>query len=136
MSIEDIHIVNKELCKALAQAAVKATELEMTRIDNDVQVTRAATDMNSLQIRTKGEALAKEITANAESSRISIVSKAEADRIRQIDKVMNQASDVTKNREMVLATAKSLGSSKTTLIFSDSQTGNDILNGNMAHIMR
>ena len=43
MSISDIEIVNPGLSHALAQAAVKATELEMAKIDRDVETQRANT---------------------------------------------------------------------------------------------
>merc|ERR1711907_184517 len=116
--------------KALAQAAVKATELEMTRIDNDVEVTKAATSMNSLQIRAKGEALATEISARAESDRISILSRADADRVAKLNDVLSNVSETSRNREIVLTSAKALGKEKAMVILSDFQTGSNILNGN------
>mmetsp|Transcript_37908 Transcript_37908/g.55878 ORF Transcript_37908/g.55878 Transcript_37908/m.55878 type:complete len:656 (+) Transcript_37908:75-2042(+) len=131
MSIEDIKIVSKELSAALAQAAVKATELEMARIDQDVEVTRAATAMKSLQIRAEGEGVAKTIKAEAKSDTIRIIGDAEAARIRKIDDAMSSICVPSQRREMILSAAETLKAANSTLIFSDAETGNNILNGNM-----
>lgn len=131
MSIEDISIISAELSHALAQAAVKATELEMARIDKDVEITRAATSMKSLNIRANGDAVARQIKAAAESDRIKILGQAEAGRISKINDAMSKICDTSQQREMILSAANTIGESQTTLVFSDGDSANALLMGNL-----
>lgn len=135
ISIENIVITSRELAHALAQAAVKATELEMSRIDNDVEVIQAQTEMKSLHIRTEGRGVAQTIKAAAESNKIRILALAEAGRIQNIDQAIAQSCASSKQREMILVSGEALKGSNSTLIFSDWQTGNDVLNGNMHELL-
>ena len=131
MSIEDISIISNELSHALAQAAVKATELEMARIDKDVEITRAATSMKSLNIRANGDAVARQIKAAAESDRIKILGQAEAGRIGKINDAMSKICATSQQREMILSAANTIGESQTTLVFSDGDSANALLMGNL-----
>ena len=131
MSIQDIRIISRELSQALAQAAVKATELEMARIDNDVEVTRAATEMKSLRIRAEGAGEARKIKASAESEKVQILGTAQANRIAAIDAEMSKICDASSRREMILSSAETLKNSDATLVFSSKDAASGILMGNI-----
>ena len=104
------------------------------QIDNDVELTQAETDMKSLKIRAEGRGVAKTIKAQAESDQIQILAQAQAKRISKIDAAMGKVCTTSKNREMILSSAESLGKAETTVIFSDTAiAGGDITNGNLGN---
>lgn len=120
MSIADIDIVNKELSHALAQAAVKATELEMAKIDRNVETQRAETDVKSMKIRAEGEGAALLVDANAASEEITIIAQAEADRILGIDKALSGTSEATQTRELIVASGDTMAASSSAIVCANS----------------
>lgn len=120
MSIADIDIVNEELSHALAQAAVKATELEMAKIDRNVEMQRALTEVNALKIRAEGEGKALAVDAQATAKEINILAEAECERIREVDKALAGTSDATQMRELIKANGASMGNTKNTVVVARS----------------
>lgn len=120
MSIADIDIVNKELSHALAQAAVKATELEMARIDRNVETQRAETDVKSLKIRAEGEGAALLVETDAAAEEIEIIAQAEADRIVAVDKALSGTSEATQMRELIVASGATMRASKSAIVCANS----------------
>jgi regulator of protease activity HflC (stomatin/prohibitin superfamily) len=122
MSIEDIQIVNTDLDEALAQAAVKATELEMARIDRDVVQQRAITAVNALKIRAEGEGHAKRLDAHATAKEIEILTKAECARIHDMDKALSNSNKASKICEMIAATSQTVDASQSAVVVANDIT--------------
>mmetsp|Transcript_39295 Transcript_39295/g.57810 ORF Transcript_39295/g.57810 Transcript_39295/m.57810 type:complete len:636 (+) Transcript_39295:141-2048(+) len=119
MSIEDIKIVNRELSHALAQAAVKATELEMAKIDLDVETHRAQTAVKSLKIRAEGEGAAMKVDANARAAEISIIADAEATRIGAIDAALANSCASSQSKELITATGHAVGATRHSIVVAN-----------------
>lgn len=132
MSIEDIQIVNTDLDEALAQAAVKATELEMARIDRDVLQQRAITAVNALKIRAEGEGHAKRVDAHATAKEIEILTKAECARIHDMDNALRNSSKASKICEMIAATSQTVDASQSAVVVANDITHlSQILSGRL-----
>merc|ERR1719231_1050096 len=90
MSIEDIVITNQELARAMARGAVAATDLDKSRIEFEVNQTKAKSARAAMITKAQGEAEA-----------MGIIAQAEADRIKKLDDAMKGVSDVTRQRELI-----------------------------------
>eukprot|EP00750_Incisomonas_marina_P015401 INCI18224.1.p1 GENE.INCI18224.1~~INCI18224.1.p1 ORF type:complete len:651 (-),score=115.65 INCI18224.1:371-2323(-) len=133
MSIEDIQIVNTELAHALAQAAVKATELEMAKIDRDVETQRANTAVQSLKIRAEGEGDAKRVQARAVANEIAILADAEANRISEIDGALARTCKSSQTRELITASGQAISRSRQSIVVANDVTHlGAILSGSVA----
>ena len=98
-------------------------------------MTRAETDMKSLKIRAEGRGIAKKIKAEAESQKIRLLGQAQAKRIAKIDNAMGRICSASRQREMIISSAQTVGKAKSMLIFSEGGSSGDLLNGNLGNLI-
>jgi len=108
MAIEDVKIVDSDLAKALASAAVANSALERQTIDAEIVQVRAGAESKVAQINAEGQAAAMRIMA-----------RAEADRIETISKTLEQACEPVQRQEVIRTSGGALTSASTVLLAQD-----------------
>merc|ERR1719502_1355730 len=76
MAVEDARIVDHELAKGLAAAAVANSALEKQNIEAEIVQVKAAADAKVATIEAEGKAAAMKVLSRAEDDRIQTVSNA------------------------------------------------------------
>ena len=123
MSIEDIALTNTDLQRAMARGALARTELDQAQVDVQVQRTKAESrraaelvvaegDAQAVRIRmaadSESAALAETKMAQGKARAILLIADAEAERVRKLNAALSEASEITKDRELILASGRTL----------------------------
>jgi len=118
MSIEDVRIVNQELAKAMASAAVANSSLEKTNIEAEI-----------VQVKAGAEAKVAEISANGSATAMAIMAKAEAERISTVSESLSSACDPAQRQELINASAKAINKGSTIMLAQDVSALTTLLSG-------
>ena len=134
MSIEDIALTNTDLQRAMARGALARTELDQAQVDVQVQRTKAESrraaelvvaegDAQAVRIRmaadSESAALAETKMAQGKARAILLIADAEAERVRKLNAALSEASEITKDRELILASGRALEGAKATLMLGN-----------------
>jgi regulator of protease activity HflC (stomatin/prohibitin superfamily) len=118
MAIEDVKIVDHELAKALASAAVANSALERQTIEAEIVQVKAQADSKVASIDAEGKAAA-----------MHIIARAEADRIQTISDALGSACAPMQQQEAIRASGSALGDASTVLLAQDTGALATLLSG-------
>merc|ERR1719502_2329974 len=118
MAIEDVKIVDTELAKALASAAVANSSLERQMIEAEIVQVKAQADSKVATIDAEGKAAAMHIMA-----------RAEADRIKTISDTLEKACAPVQQQETIRASGNALNECSTVMLAQDTGALATLLSG-------
>lgn len=118
MAIEDVKIVDGELAKALASAAVANSALERQTIEAEIVQVKAQADSKVATIEAEGRAAAMHIMA-----------RAEADRIKTISDTLGEACAAVQQQEAIRVSGSALTSAATVMLAQDTGALATLLGG-------
>ena len=111
-------IVDHELAKALASAAVANSALERQTIEAEIVQVKAQADSKVASIDAEGKAAA-----------MHIIARAEADRIQTISDALGSACAPMQQQEAIRASGSALGDASTVLLAQDTGALATLLSG-------
>jgi regulator of protease activity HflC (stomatin/prohibitin superfamily) len=118
MAIEDVKIVDHDLAKALASAAVANSSLEKQTIEAEIVQVKATADARVAMIDAEGKASATKIMARAEAERIKIVSDA-----------LEKSCKPAQHQELIRTSGTALNRASTVLLAQDTGALATLLSG-------
>ena len=108
MAVEDAKIVDDELAKGLAAAAVANSALEKQNIEAEI-----------VQIKATAGAKVATIEAEGRASAMKVMSRAEADRIKTVSDALEQACPVAQQNETIKTSGAALSDKSTVVLSQD-----------------
>ena len=108
MAVEDARIVDSELAKALASAAVANSGLEKQNIDAEI-----------VQVKAAAEAKVAMIDAEGKAAAMRVLARAEADRIQTLSSALDKACPTAQHNETIRATGAALNDKSTIVLAQD-----------------
>jgi regulator of protease activity HflC (stomatin/prohibitin superfamily) len=108
MAVEDARIVDHELAKALAAAAVANSGLEKQNIDAEIVQVKAAADAKVAMIEAEGKA-----------SAMKVLARAEADRIQTVSDALDKACPTAQQNETIRTSGQALSDKSTVVLSQD-----------------
>ena len=108
MAVEDARIVDHELAKGLAAAAVANSALEKQNIEAEIVQVKAAADAKVASIDAEGKAAA-----------MKVLSRAEADRIQTVSDALDKACPTAQQNETIRASGQALSEKSTVVLSQD-----------------
>jgi regulator of protease activity HflC (stomatin/prohibitin superfamily) len=108
MAVEDARIVDQELAKALAAAAVANSALEKQNIESEIVQVKAAADAKVATIEAEGKA-----------SAMKVISRAEADRIKTVSDALEAACPTAQQNETIRTSGQALSDKSTVVLSQD-----------------
>ena len=108
MAVEDARIVDHELAKGLAAAAVANSALEKQTIEAEIVQVKAAADGKVAIIEAEGKASAMKVLARAEADRIMVVSDA-----------LDKACPTAQQAETIRTSGEALSGNSTIMLAQD-----------------
>ena len=118
MAIEDVKIVDHELAKALASAAVANSALERQTIEAEI-----------VQVKAQAESKVATIDAEGKAAAMHIMARAEADRIKTRSDALERACGPVQQQETVRVSGEALTSASTVLLAQDTGALATLLSG-------
>jgi len=108
MAVEDARIVDHELAKGLAAAAVANSALEKQNIEAEIVQVKAAADAKVATIEAEGKA-----------SAMKVISRAEADRIQTVSDALAKACPAAQQNETIRTSGQALNDKSTVVLSQD-----------------
>jgi len=108
MAVEDARIIDHELAKALAAAAVANSGLEKQNIDAEIVQVKAAADAKVAMIEAEGKA-----------SAMRVMARAEADRIKTVSDALEHACPTAQQNETIKTSGEALSDKSTVVLSQD-----------------
>ena len=108
MAVEDARIVDQELAKGLAAAAVANSALEKQTIEAEIVQVKAAADAKVATIDAEGKA-----------SAMKVMARAEADRIKTVSDALDKACPTAQQNETIRASGQALSDKSTVVLSQD-----------------
>ena len=108
MAVEDARIVDHELAKGLAAAAVANSALEKQNIEAEIVQVKAAADAKVASIDAEGKAAA-----------MKVLSRAEADRIKTVSDALDKACPTAQQNETIRTSGQALSDKSTVVLSQD-----------------
>ena len=108
MAVEDARIVDHELAKGLAAAAVANSALEKQNIEAEIVQVKAAADAKVMTIEAEGKA-----------SAMKVMSRAEADRIKIVSDALERACPTAQANETIRTSGQALNDKSTVVLSQD-----------------
>ena len=118
MAIEDVKIIDHELAKALASAAVANSDLERQTIEAEI-----------VQVRAQAESKVATIDAQGKADAMKIMARADADRIDVLSATLGKACESVQQQEVIRASGSALTSASTVLLAQDTGALTTLLSG-------
>jgi len=108
MAIEDVVIVDHELARALASAAVANSALERQTIEAEI-----------MQVKAAAEAKVASIDAEGRAAAMKIISQADAERIQTVSRALEASCPAAQQQEVIRASGTALSDKSTILLAQD-----------------
>jgi regulator of protease activity HflC (stomatin/prohibitin superfamily) len=108
MAVEDARIIDHELAKGLAAAAVANSALEKQNIEAEIVQVKAAADAKVATIEAEGKAAA-----------MKVLSRAEADRIQTVSDALAKACPTAQQNETIRTSGQALNDKSTVVLSQD-----------------
>ena len=108
MAVEDARIVDQELAKGLAAAAVANSALEKQNIEAEI-----------VQVKANADAKVATIEAEGKAAAMKVISRAEADRIKTVSDALETACPVAQQNETIRASGEALKDNSTVVLSQD-----------------
>jgi regulator of protease activity HflC (stomatin/prohibitin superfamily) len=108
MAVEDARIVDQELAKSLAAAAVANSALEKQNIEAEI-----------VQVKAAAEAKVVTIEAEGKASAMKVLSRAEADRIKTTSDALEKACTTAQQNETIRISGQALNEKSTVVLAQD-----------------
>ena len=118
MAIEDVKIIDHELAKALASAAVANSDLERQTIEAEI-----------VQVRAQAESKVATIDAQGKADAMKIMARADADRIDVLSATLGKACESVQQQEVIRVSGSALTSASTVLLAQDTGALTTLLSG-------
>merc|ERR1719502_309913 len=118
MAIEDVKIVDTELAKALASAAVANSSLERQMIEAEI-----------VQVKAQADSKVATIDAEGKAAGMHIMARAEADRIKTISDTLEKACAPVQQQETIRASGNALNECSTVMLAQDTGALATLLSG-------